>query len=145
VVRVWERLPERMIRCIIATDQLQHAKDLLGKRVAVTGRISYRNHKPTSIQVERIDRMQEDSELPELKDIGPINITGGMSPEEYVRSLRDARYRLRGYVHLHPSFAKKTRRYFRRLRAFMEARREQRDCHRHVCLDHHRGQQDQQG
>ena len=71
-------------------ERLEEAKKLLGRRVVVSGRIRYRSHKPTSIQAEEIHPLRDASELPQLEDMPPIDITGGLSPEEYVRRLRDA-------------------------------------------------------
>jgi hypothetical protein len=89
VAFIWERFPVRRIKCVIAQEQVEQVKELLGRRVALTGRISYRNHKPVLVQVEAIRAMRDDSELPDIRDIQPIDITGGLSPEEYVRRLRD--------------------------------------------------------
>jgi hypothetical protein len=89
VAFIWERFPVRRVKCVISQEQVQQVKDLLGRRVALTGRISYRNHKPVSVQVEAIRAMRDENELPQLKDIQPIDITGGLSPEEYVQRLRD--------------------------------------------------------
>ncbi len=86
---IWEALTSRKVECVITADRVDEAKALLGKRVAVTGIVRYRNHKPISIQVDRIRRLREASELPQLEDIPPLNITDGLSSEEYVRRLRD--------------------------------------------------------
>jgi len=86
---VWETYTNRRIDCLVNSEQFQTAKDLLGKRVAVTGRVKYRNHVPKSIQVESLSRLRDESELPDLKDIAPIDITGGLSSEEHVRRMRN--------------------------------------------------------
>lgn len=86
---VWETLTNRRVECLANPEQFQDAKDLLGKRVAVSGRIKYRNHVPKSIHVESIHKMPDGSELPSLEDIGPIDITEGLSSEEHVRRMRN--------------------------------------------------------
>jgi hypothetical protein len=87
---IWESFTNHKIDCAIDSDRLEEAKGLLGKRVAVSGRIRYRNHKPTSIQVESVRRLRDESELPQLENMPPIDITSGLSSEEYIRRMRDA-------------------------------------------------------
>jgi hypothetical protein len=89
---IFEILTSYRIECIIANeDHFQQAISLLGKRVAISGRVRYRNHKPTTVNVESIHPLRDISELPQPRDIGPIDITGGLSSEEHVRRIRDAR------------------------------------------------------
>jgi hypothetical protein len=90
-ISICEAFTNHRIDCEITTDRLQEAKDLLDERVAVTGRIHYRNRKPTSIHVESFRRLRDASELPQLEDMSPIDITGGLSSEEYIRRMRDAK------------------------------------------------------
>lgn len=90
-LRIWDPIPkEHSIRCIIQPDGLQQAKDLLGHRIAVTGAVHYRNHTPTQIDVEEIRRLRTEDELPQPETMEPIDITGGLSAEEYIRRMRDA-------------------------------------------------------
>jgi hypothetical protein len=89
-VAVWDDLTDHRVECVIDPNRLQEAKDLLGKRVAVSGRIRYRNHKPTTIQVEAIRVLRDMGEILKLEDIPPLNITDGIPSEDYVRKLRDA-------------------------------------------------------
>ena len=88
---IWEALTNYAVNCAVTLERLEEAKALLGQRVAVSGRVYYLNHKPKSIQVEEIRRLRDASELPQLKDMPSIDITGGLSSEDYVRRLRDAR------------------------------------------------------
>jgi hypothetical protein len=86
---IWEELTNYRIECSISPDRLEEAKALLGHRVGVSGRIRYRNHRPTTIHVEGIRRLRGVNELPQLEGIEPIDITGGLRSEEYVRRMRD--------------------------------------------------------
>ena len=89
-VVVWETLTGNRIECLVDDDQIKQASALLGKRVAVTGRVSYRNHIPKTISVEGPIRvLRTSAELPQPKDIGPIDITDGASSEEHVRRMRN--------------------------------------------------------
>ncbi len=88
---IWETLTNRKIECRIGDEHFQAAQSLLGNRVRVTGRVSYRNHIPWLIHVEEpIRRLRTMSELPQPNDIGAINITGTLTSEEHVRRMRDA-------------------------------------------------------
>lgn len=87
---IWEVLTGYRIECAVTLERLEEAKALLGQRVAVSGRVRYRNHIPKSIQVENIRRLRDAKELPQLKDMPAIDITGGLSSEEYMRRMRDA-------------------------------------------------------
>jgi hypothetical protein len=88
---IWESLTNYRVDCQATLEQLEKAKELLGRRVAITGRIRYKNHKPQSIDIESIRILRPSAALPQPRDIGPIDITGGASSEDYVRRLRDAR------------------------------------------------------
>jgi hypothetical protein len=90
-VSVWEALTRNKVDCFIAPEKLEEAKALLSRRVAVLGRIKYRGTKPVSIQVTEIRRLRDRSELPQPETIGKVNITGGVSSEEYVREWRDGK------------------------------------------------------
>jgi molybdopterin-guanine dinucleotide biosynthesis protein len=86
---IWESLTNRRVECQVSEEQIPAIFALLGKRVAVTGRVRYRNHVPKSIQVESLRKLRDDTELPDLQDIGPVNITEGLSSEEHVRRIRN--------------------------------------------------------
>jgi hypothetical protein len=90
-VFIWETLTRHRIECSFRDDeQFNRAVALLGKRVAVAGRVHYRNHIPRTITVEEPIRMLRDAaDLPQPKSIGPIDITGGLSSEDHVRRMRD--------------------------------------------------------
>ena len=86
---VWETFTNNKIECHVTEDQFNESVKLLGKRVAVTGRVKYRNHIPRSIQVETVKVLRGMSELPQPSDIGSIDITEGKSSEEHVRRMRN--------------------------------------------------------
>jgi hypothetical protein len=89
---IWETLTNRRIECFVTPELLNQASALLHKRVRVevSGRVSYRNHVPQSIQVDGPLRVLRDSsELPTPRDIGPINITNGLTSEDHVRRMRN--------------------------------------------------------
>jgi hypothetical protein len=89
-VVIWETLTSNRIECFVDDQQIKQAFSLLGKRVAVTGRVSYRNHVPKTISVEGPVRvLRTTAELPQPKDIGPIDMTDGASSEEHVRRMRN--------------------------------------------------------
>src|SRR5262249_7519780 len=87
---VCEVFTNNRIRCNTSQEQFLQWLPLMKKRLAVSGRIKYKSHKPESINVEEISVLADTSELPQLADIPPIDITGGLSSEEYVRRMRDA-------------------------------------------------------
>ncbi len=89
-VVIWETLTDNRIECLVDVEEIKQASSLLGRRVAVTGRVSYRNHIPKTISVEGpIKVLRTSAELPQPKDIGPIDITEGASSEEHVRRVRN--------------------------------------------------------
>jgi hypothetical protein len=88
---VWESLGNTRIECRVSNpEQLELAKALLRRRVAVSGLARYRNGKPTYIQVENVRLLREASELPQPDHIGKIDITSGLDAEDYIRRMRDA-------------------------------------------------------
>ena len=88
---IWETLTNHKIECLVSEDQISKALLLFKKRVAVTGRVRYRNHVPYRIDVEEpVRSMRDTNELPQPRDIGPVNITDGLSSEEHVRRMRNA-------------------------------------------------------
>ena len=90
-VFIWEPVTDNRIECLLENEeQLQQAKDYLRKRVAIHGKAKYnRKGKPVSMEVSTIRPLRDSSELPQPGSIGRINITNGMSSEDYIRSLRD--------------------------------------------------------
>ncbi len=80
------------ITCTLAEDRLlEQAIAVLGKRAIVIGTV-YANARgePMRIQVQSLRHIVEDSELPRIEDIGGSDpgLTGDLSTEEYIRSVR---------------------------------------------------------
>lgn len=87
---VWETLTNIRVECSLSEDQLVEATRHLGRRVAIAGRIHYYNHAPRRLEVaEPIRVLRDVSELPQIGDIEPIDITGGLSSEEFIRRQRN--------------------------------------------------------
>jgi nucleotide-binding universal stress UspA family protein len=89
---VWDELTDARTDCLIGDDRLGEAMELLRmrKRVAVSGRIHYRNQQPKTVEVEEIRTLRGMDDILKLEDIPPMDITGGLSSEEYIRRMRDA-------------------------------------------------------
>lgn len=88
-VFIWDALTNQKIECFVDEEKLKECLSLFGKRVAISGDVTYRNDLPCTIDVESIERLPGEDEVVRLEDIGPINITEGLSSEEHVRRMRD--------------------------------------------------------
>ncbi len=90
---IWETLTGNKVECVATGDLLKKAHELVlaKKRVAVTGMVRYRDHKPKSIQVESIRVLRGADELPQPGTMPPIGITGDLPSEEHVWRMRNAR------------------------------------------------------
>jgi len=87
---VWDVFDGR-ISCSFSKDLLDDVRELFGHRVSVYGRARYsRTGRPLSIDVLDLKRLRDQEELPQFEDFQGVNITGSLSSEDYVRSLRDA-------------------------------------------------------
>ncbi len=88
---LYDVLTGEKITCYFSREKLEEAKQAFACRVAVSGKAKYtRSGRPISVQVEQIRRLRDRKDLPQAKDLEGINITGGVEPERFVRSLRDA-------------------------------------------------------
>jgi hypothetical protein len=88
---IFESFTNNKVECIAPPELFAQSIQLLKKRVAVSGRVRYRNHIPSTIQVEGMRVLRSTDILAQPRDIGPVDITGGLSSEEHVREIRDAR------------------------------------------------------
>jgi hypothetical protein len=81
------------IQCRFDVELFEAAKSALGKRVEVEGIFKYkiRAPYPYAAEVNKIDMLPEDHELPTFKEILGIdpNITGGLLSEDYIRKIRN--------------------------------------------------------
>jgi hypothetical protein len=88
--KLYDPLTNCRIACYISPEKLEEAKAAFPHRVAVYGPIRYaKSGRPLSIEVEQIRRLRLRSELPQLKDLGRIDLTGGADSSEHIRRLRD--------------------------------------------------------
>lgn len=89
IFHIWDPFDGR-IACRFSEAQLFAVRDLLAHRVSVYGRATFtKGGKPLYIEVEEITRLPEQHEVRSVRTYAPINITGGMSSHEYIRSIRD--------------------------------------------------------
>jgi hypothetical protein len=86
---IWDPIDGR-ISCRFPEDMLDEVRTLLGHRASVYGRARFSSTgKPLFIQVEEVERLPSQEELPKVKNLKPINITNGLDSVEYVRRQRD--------------------------------------------------------
>lgn len=96
IFRIYSPLILRYVTCHFpATTLLARANDAMGRKVRVEGQLTYhtRDAYPRSIEVQAIEVLPEDSDLPqllELKGLAP-DATGDLLSEDYVRELRSER------------------------------------------------------
>jgi len=89
-VKVWDVRWGIGVKCLVSETQLEDAKDLLGKRVWVRGRIKCEHKRPKEItDVFEIRAIGESSTLPQAEDFAPIDLTGGTEPADYLRGHDD--------------------------------------------------------
>jgi hypothetical protein len=82
----------REVRCHFSDSIFEKVRKNLGKRVTVIGNVRFDSatDRPVSITVEEIEPIDEDPIKPRcFSEMRPIDITGGLSSEDYVRQLRD--------------------------------------------------------
>ena len=83
-------LTDYRIACYISPDKLEEAKAAFPHRIAAYGQIRYaKSGKPLSIDIQQIRRLRLRSDLPQVEDIGKLDLTGGTDSSEYIRRLRD--------------------------------------------------------
>ena len=79
------------VRCNLREEDIERVRDALGRRVVVSGLVSYNvKDEPKSIMVEELEVIPREDELPTIEEfIGfDPNYTGDMTTEEYIRSMR---------------------------------------------------------
>lgn len=69
----------------------EQARESWKHRVAVTGDITFDSftHEPIEVRVHSIRELRGSDALPQIDDLRGINLTGGIDPADYIRSLRD--------------------------------------------------------
>ena len=83
-VFVTEVLTENEVECRVPENLFDLTEECLGKRVAVSGKIEYVGREPKIIEIVSIRRLRMSSELPQLDDLPRIDITGGLSSEDFI-------------------------------------------------------------
>jgi hypothetical protein len=91
---IYHSRTKKAIQCDIPSqsDLLDQARDALGNRVVVGGRLhTNARGEPVRISVEKLRTLREGSKLPSIASLGGRypDITGDLTTEDYIRSLRE--------------------------------------------------------
>ena len=91
---IYHSRTKKAIHCDIPSesDLLDQARDALGNRVVVGGRLhTNARGEPVRISVEELRTLSEESRLPSIASLGGRypDITGDLTTEEYIRSIRE--------------------------------------------------------
>ena len=94
VFRIYPEVGPNKVTCYFPEDLREVAIDAVGQFVQVHGIIHYKSiaRYPHQINVKKMDILPREEDLPsifDLKGIAP-DLTGGLSSEEFVQSLKDA-------------------------------------------------------
>ena len=90
---VYHAIANKAVRCNLPGDMEEQVIASLGKRVIVSGMVSYNLvGEPVKVEADRLRVLKEERELPSIADMLGMapDITGDLSTEEYIRQLRDA-------------------------------------------------------
>jgi len=88
---VYHSISLHAVRCNLREEDIVRGRDALGRRVVVSGLVSYNaKDEPKSIMVEETEVIPREDELPTIdKFVGSDpNYTGDMTTKEYIRSIR---------------------------------------------------------
>lgn len=93
---IYDPLTDQPIGCNFNESDLELVTDLLKQtaRVRVSGVAQFnRQHIPVSINIEKIEKLQEQCELPQIDDLhaAGIKLTDGTDPVDMVRGIRNGR------------------------------------------------------
>ena len=92
-IRIYPKLGPDRIEGRIPVQMIPLAGKAIGREVRAKGKLTYRAREdfPRYIQVEELEVLPRDEDLPSIMDIKGIapNITGGTSSEDFIRGLRD--------------------------------------------------------
>lgn len=94
VFKIYSLLPQmKPVECKFSQDMLEKVHLAFGRYVSVSGECRYRPHEPFphTVRVQELEVLPRTEDLPMLSDLQGIapNATGGLSPEDFVRKLRD--------------------------------------------------------
>ena len=90
---VYHAITNKAIRCNLPSTMEEQVISNLGRRVIVSGMVSYNGiGEPVKVEVDRLRVLKEEKELPSIADMLGMapDITGDLSTEEHIRQLRDA-------------------------------------------------------
>ena len=90
---VYHAITQKAIRCNLPTEIEDDVVRNLGRRVIVSGTVSYNERgEPISVDVHHFRPLKEENDLPSVADMLGMapDITGNLTTEEYIRQLRDA-------------------------------------------------------
>lgn len=88
---VYHSISLHAVRCNLREEDIERVRDALGRRVVVSGLVSYNTKdEPKSIMVEELEVIPTEDELPTIDEFvgSDPNYTGDMTTEEYIRSIR---------------------------------------------------------
>ena len=88
---VYHSITNKAVKCSLPDEVERAVIDSLGKRVAVTGTISYNTlGEPLSVEVSKIRILKEQGTLPSIEDVLGLapDFTEDLSTEDYIRRLR---------------------------------------------------------
>ena len=90
MVKVWDNRWNVVVECFVSDAQLADSKSALRHRVVVRGQIQYKGGRPRAItDVYDIYAIPDDSELPKVEDLEPIDLFGETEPAVYLRGMTD--------------------------------------------------------
>lgn len=88
---VYHSVSLHAVRCNLKEEDIEKVKEALGRRVVVSGLVSYNTkHEPKRVEVEELEIIPREDELPTIDDFigSDPDYTGEMTTEEYIRSIR---------------------------------------------------------
>ncbi len=89
---VYHAITNKAIRCNFPVAIEEQVISSLGRRVIVSGVVSYNAAgEPVKVEVDRLRTLKKENELPSIADMLGMapDITGDLSIEEHIRQLRD--------------------------------------------------------
>ena len=90
---IYHVITNKAIRCNLPVAMEEQAISSLGRRVIVSGIVSYNAvGEPVKVEVNRLRTLKKEKELPSIADMLGMapDITDDLSTEEHIRQLRDA-------------------------------------------------------
>jgi len=88
---VYHSITFHAVRCNLRQEDIEKVRDNLGRRVVVSGLVSYNaKDEPKNVMVEELEVIPKEEELPTIDEFigSDPNYTGAMTTEEYIRSIR---------------------------------------------------------